>query len=44
MYYDEHSFHYWFWKNYLENIEKDKQELNTISNFKSSILNKIPKE
>jgi|TARA_B110000114_G_C15089563_1_gene397838 hypothetical protein len=59
MYYGEHSFHYWFWKNYLENIEKDKwvgfcayrrfwqkdkQKLNTISNFRSSILNKIPTE
>ena len=24
MYYGEHSFHYWFWKNKLENIEEGK--------------------
>ena len=59
MYYGEHSFHYWLWKNYLENIQenkwigfcayrrfwqKDKQKMNTISNFRNFFLNKIPKE
>ena len=58
-FYGEHSFHYWFWKNNLENIDegkwigfcayrrfwqKNNEKINKVSNFKDSILDKIPSE
>ena len=53
-YYGEYTFHYWLWKNYLEQIEDNKwtgfctyrrfwrSELTNPSNFKDSVLSRVP--
>jgi len=55
-YYGEYTFHYWLWKNYLNEIKDNqwtgfctyrrfwKSETDNPKNFKDSILNKIPEK